>query len=84
MCSGRVLAPALGLGLLLLLPETAAAARISELVETDWLSQAARFFSLRDPSLRLALAGTILLGICCGFDAGGGAGVFQGAAHHEF
>jgi ABC-type Mn2+/Zn2+ transport system permease subunit/Mn-dependent DtxR family transcriptional regulator len=53
-------------GLGLVSTEPASAARISELVETDWLTQAGRFFSLGDPTLRLALLGTILLGICCG------------------
>lgn len=46
--------------------EPSAAARIADLTETEWLTQAARFFSFSDPTLRPALAGTILLGICCG------------------
>ncbi len=50
----------------LLLPETAQAARISELTDTSLLERAARFFSFRDPSLRYALAGSMLLGACCG------------------
>ncbi len=41
-------------------------ARISELTDTSILERAARFFTFQDPSLRLALAGSMLLGICCG------------------
>jgi ABC-type Mn2+/Zn2+ transport system permease subunit/Mn-dependent DtxR family transcriptional regulator len=51
---------------LLTLAVPARAARIGELVETDALTQAARFFSMSDPSLRFALLGSILLGISCG------------------
>jgi len=56
------------LGVLLLLAAVAPAeaARISELAGWDFSERAARFFSLQDPSLRYALAGSILLGICCG------------------
>jgi len=42
------------------------AARIGELTETDWKIQVIRFLSFRDPSVRYALAGSILLGISCG------------------
>jgi manganese/zinc/iron transport system permease protein len=45
----------------------AAAARIGELThDVSLFSRAARFFSLQDPCLRNALAGSILLGACCG------------------
>lgn len=51
---------------LLVLPQLAQAARISELTDTSFAERAVRFFTFQDPSLRFALAGTILLGICCG------------------
>lgn len=44
----------------------AEAARISELAGWDFSDRAVRFFSLQDPSVRYALAGSVLLGICCG------------------
>jgi manganese/zinc/iron transport system permease protein len=44
----------------------AEAARIGELVEWSFAEQAARFFSFTDPAMRWALAGSMLLGICCG------------------
>jgi len=54
--------------LLLLLAGTEAsmAARISDLIDTPLLERAVRFFSFQDPALRYALAGSLLLGICCG------------------
>jgi len=52
--------------LLVLLAEPVAAARISDITETNFLDRAARFFSFQDASLRNALAGSILLGISCG------------------
>lgn len=52
--------------LLLLTAAPGEAARIGELAEWDFASQAARFFSLQDPSVRYALAGSMLLGLCCG------------------
>lgn len=42
------------------------AARISEIKEHGVLEQAARFFTLRDPSLRNALIGSVLMGVSCG------------------
>jgi ABC-type Mn2+/Zn2+ transport system permease subunit/Mn-dependent DtxR family transcriptional regulator len=42
------------------------AASISELADARWGEQAVRFFSLRDPSVRYALIGTVLLGLTCG------------------
>ena len=44
----------------------AEAARIGELVETSFGERAFRFFSFTDPAVRWALAGSMLLGICCG------------------
>jgi manganese/zinc/iron transport system permease protein len=49
-----------------LLPEAAAAARISELTDSTVGERAFRFFTFQDPSLRYALAGSMLLGVCCG------------------
>lgn len=42
------------------------AARIGEMADWNFGSQAARFFSLQDPSVRYALGGSMLLGLCCG------------------
>lgn len=44
----------------------AQAARTSELSESTMAERMARFFTFQDPSLRFALAGSMLLGICCG------------------
>jgi len=44
----------------------AEAARIGELSGGDFGSRAARFFSLQDPAVRYAVAGSLLLGLCCG------------------
>ncbi len=52
--------------LILLSPASASAAKISELGETGIIEQALRFFTFRDPSVRYALAGSMLLGITCG------------------
>jgi ABC-type Mn2+/Zn2+ transport system permease subunit/Mn-dependent DtxR family transcriptional regulator len=52
--------------LLFLLPQVLHAARISELTDTSFTERAVRFFTFQDPSLRFALAGSVLLGICCG------------------
>lgn len=52
--------------ILLFVASTAHAAKISELTETNVGEQAVRFFTFQDPSLRYALAGSILLGISCG------------------
>lgn len=51
---------------LLVFSVPAEAARISELVETNMAERALRFFSFQDPSLRNALVGSMLLGVCCG------------------
>ena len=42
------------------------AARIGELTDSSIVEQALRFFTFQDPTVRFALAGTILLGITCG------------------
>jgi len=42
------------------------AARIGDLSETSIWEQALRFFTFQDPSVRYALAGSVLLGISCG------------------
>lgn len=42
------------------------AVRIGEISETTLGEQIARFFTFRDPSLRYALIGSMLLGVCCG------------------
>jgi ABC-type Mn2+/Zn2+ transport system permease subunit/Mn-dependent DtxR family transcriptional regulator len=44
----------------------AEAARIGELVEWPFGERAVRFFSFTDPAMRWALAGSMLLGVCCG------------------
>lgn len=56
----------LGALLLLGMANACPAAQIGELVQTSAWEQALRFFSFRDPSLRFALAGSLLLGVCCG------------------
>ncbi len=55
---------------LLLVASTANAARIGDLTETHIGEQALRFFTFSDASLRLALAGCILLGLNCGLLGG--------------
>jgi manganese/zinc/iron transport system permease protein len=42
------------------------AAKISDVVETNVLEQAARFFTFSDPAVLYALLGSMLLGISCG------------------
>ena len=57
------------LGLLalgLLLPECAWAAKIEMAEESSLGQQALRFLSFRDPAVRYAVAGAVLLGISCG------------------
>ncbi len=56
----------LGLGLALMAVSIASAASVSEIMDTEWREQLGRFFSMRDPSLRFALVGSILLGLSCG------------------
>lgn len=52
--------------LLAMLATQAQAARIGDVVEVSGWEQAARFLSLRDTSVQLALAGAVLLGATCG------------------
>ena len=42
------------------------AARIGDLTDTGLWEQAARFWSFRDPVVRYAVGGSLLLGLCCG------------------
>ena len=49
-----------------LLAAPAEAAKVSDISSTNVAQQALRFFTFQDPSLRYALAGSILLGITCG------------------
>lgn len=57
----------IGVGVLLLAASLPAhAAKIGEISQTHFWDQIVRFFTFRDPSLRYALAGSILLGITCG------------------
>ena len=51
---------------LILIPELAFAARINEVTESTLMDRAVRFFTFKDPSLRNALLGSMLLGVCCG------------------
>jgi ABC-type Mn2+/Zn2+ transport system permease subunit/Mn-dependent DtxR family transcriptional regulator len=52
--------------ILFLAAPSAQAARIGDLSDTNIWEQAVRFFSFQDPAVRYALAGSMLLGICCG------------------
>lgn len=49
-----------------LFPLASQAARIGELQETSVWDQALRFWSFQDPSVIIVVAGTLMLGICCG------------------
>jgi len=51
---------------MLVWPGSADAARIGDLVETEWVEQVARFFRFQDPSVRYAVVGSLLLGLSCG------------------
>lgn len=63
MKRGRIV---LGLFLALAAAATAHAARVSDFGGTQWAEQAWRFLTLRDPSVRYAVAGAVCLGVCCG------------------
>ena len=54
------------LGMLMAFPTLAQAARIGEVSEGNVLDRAIRFFSFRDPTVRIAVAGCVMLGLCCG------------------
>lgn len=55
------------LGLLLLgIPELVFADRISDLVDHSLKDQVLRILSFRDPTVRIAILGCLMLGICCG------------------
>ena len=56
--------------MLLFLPNLAQAARISDVSETTVGEQMLRFFSMRDPLLRTAVIGCILMGISSGLLGG--------------
>ena len=58
------------IALLLLTEGSANAARIGDAGEVDAWGQAVRFFSFQDASLRLALAGALLVGLNCGLLGG--------------
>jgi ABC-type Mn2+/Zn2+ transport system permease subunit/Mn-dependent DtxR family transcriptional regulator len=45
-------------------------ARVSDVTETTMAEQFLRFLTLRDPSLRFALIGSVLLGVSCGLLGG--------------
>ena len=51
---------------ILVLPEFAEAARIGNVGDEGVMDRAMRFLSFRDPSVRLAVVGCVLLGLCCG------------------
>ena len=62
----RGLGLALVAGLLLLPVGDLSAAKIGDLSDIRLWEQLARFFSLRDPSVRYTLAASLFLGTCCG------------------
>lgn len=62
----RQFLPFVLLALFLVVPEAAHAVRINELSDSTMTERAVRFFTFQDPSLRNALAGSMLLGVCCG------------------
>lgn len=49
-----------------LLPFVAEAAKIGDVADTNVMEQVGRFFSFRDPSVRYAVFGSVILGLCCG------------------
>lgn len=62
---GRLLA-LFAVGLAIAGAPSAWAVRIGEISETTLSEQIVRFFTFRDPAVRYALLGSVLLGICCG------------------
>lgn len=63
---GRGLAFLLLAAGMILLPGFAEAARITDSADESIMDRAFRFLSFRDPSVRLAVVGCVLLGLCCG------------------
>ncbi len=57
---------ALAFGFAALALSAAQAAGVRDLAEVNWVEQAWRFLSLRDASVRYALAGAVLMGVSCG------------------
>jgi manganese/zinc/iron transport system permease protein len=62
----RLFHPTLAVLLVMSSVEPAFAAKIGELGETSLGAQAWRFFTFQDAAVRYALAGSMLLGVCCG------------------
>jgi len=50
----------------LVFPSVLFAAKIGDISTLSWKDQAFRFFTFQDPSVRIALLGSVLLGISCG------------------
>src|SRR5689334_22006191 len=65
-CSILYWAVAAVIGAVCFLPVDAQAAKIGDLVTTTVLKQALDFFTFREPAVRYALLGSMLLGISCG------------------
>ncbi len=59
----RALASILGI---LVFASVSQAAKIGYLTETSWQEQAIEFWTLQQPSVRMAVLGTVLIGLCCG------------------
>ncbi len=55
-----------GVAFVALLPVNLLAARVADVTDVSTMNQFLRFISLRDPSLRFALLGAVLLGVGCG------------------
>jgi ABC-type Mn2+/Zn2+ transport system permease subunit len=55
------------IGTLLVVPAVVGrAAQVGDITVLDWTEQVQRFLTLRDPAVRYALAGAVLMGVCCG------------------
>ncbi len=50
----------------LILCSLSQAAKIGELTDTNWQEQAIEFWTMQQPSVRMAVVGTTLIGLCCG------------------
>jgi len=65
--AGRALGLLAVLAVLMIVPESAWPAKIGDVAEETSLGQQViRFFSFRDPSVRYAVIGSVMLGISCG------------------